>query len=429
VRLGRVVGQLWRRVAASHRRLVGQELHPVLAGLRALEQHATVPTIRQSIGELLESSDASGATVSYTARVRHSIDLVHCAAARVWDLGIGRIERTPTCGTARSPALDASWRRIQVVDVIDKMQQSARWKLTMLRRYLGDPAPTVRARAVGALAGLSHSLAAMAAMRALRDESWQVFTAAARALADLPPASNDEELSTTLRERAAALDPRDNPEAAIATARALAAIGAREALPLLHRWAGSPAWAVRRPAQAALVALTGQRATVPQPTAAIDLAEQRPARPLPTRGAIVTEKGRIALKLLPARAPLAVERFAKLAMQRSYRGDRIVRAVANRLVQTGSATGRSESDLPRIPCELTPMPVDRGSVSFVINGRDTARKDLRVSLARQPQLDGRVTVFARVVEGLEILDRLQPGDRLKDVYIPADKNATGGNSD
>jgi cyclophilin family peptidyl-prolyl cis-trans isomerase len=45
-------------------------------------------------------------------------------------------------------------------------------------------------------------------------------------------------------------------------------------------------------------------------------------------------------------------------------------------------------------------------------GKDTGGCQLFVSLVPTPHLDGRYTVFGRVVSGLDVLDLIEPGDKI-----------------
>jgi peptidylprolyl isomerase len=101
-----------------------------------------------------------------------------------------------------------------------------------------------------------------------------------------------------------------------------------------------------------------------------------------------------------------------------YRGSVLHRVVPNFVVQTGDPRGdgwggpgyaiRSEFGRPRY---------ERGTVGMASSGKDTEGSQFFITHSRQPHLDGRYTVFGRVVEGQGVVDALQVGDRVLDVEI------------
>jgi len=70
-----------------------------------------------------------------------------------------------------------------------------------------------------------------------------------------------------------------------------------------------------------------------------------------------------------------------------------------------------------IPCELTERPFERGSVGMWTVGRDAGGSQFFITLTRLPQLDGRYTLFGHVIDGIEVVERLLPEDRILDLYI------------
>ncbi|OGS41146.1 MAG: hypothetical protein A2506_02060 [Elusimicrobia bacterium RIFOXYD12_FULL_66_9] len=59
----------------------------------------------------------------------------------------------------------------------------------------------------------------------------------------------------------------------------------------------------------------------------------------------------------------------------------------------------------------------RGTVGMPKAGKDTGGCQLFVSLVPTPHLDGRYTVFGRVVSGMEVLDLLEPGDKIVRAHL------------
>lgn len=416
VRLARDLVRLWQQIASNQGRLAGPEVGPILVGLRGLERHARIPTVQHAAGRLLELSDASDAAVPYKYLEQHSIDLVNCAAARIWDLGERLPERTPTCGSARAPQLSIAWRRAQVPAVLGRMARDARWRLTMLRRYLHDTSIPVRIAATQALAHIDDDAIATAAARALEDPSPEVFTAAATVTARLPRRLTGGRAVKALATRLHSLSPPREPEAVCAGIAGVRGLGLHEVLPTIRGLMRGSAWMVRTCATAAWEAMTGQRAEpVDPPSRGLPDVRWSGSAPLPRRAVLVSHRGDIVLELYANEAPAAVALLARMIADGDLSQARVDRALLDHVVEfhvdpMGGAVKRSPQ---RIPCELSQRPFVRGSVGMRISGRDTARGDLFISLVRQPERDGRYTQLARVVSGMEIVERLLPGDQIK----------------
>jgi cyclophilin family peptidyl-prolyl cis-trans isomerase len=67
--------------------------------------------------------------------------------------------------------------------------------------------------------------------------------------------------------------------------------------------------------------------------------------------------------------------------------------------------------------ELSRTRFERGVVGMARSAPDAAGSQFFITLSRQPHLDGRYTAFGRVVHGIEVLDRLEQGDRLERVVV------------
>jgi cyclophilin family peptidyl-prolyl cis-trans isomerase len=57
----------------------------------------------------------------------------------------------------------------------------------------------------------------------------------------------------------------------------------------------------------------------------------------------------------------------------------------------------------------------RGVLGMALAGPDTGGSQFFVTLSPQPHLDGGYTAFGEVTEGIEVLDRLEPGDTILSV--------------
>jgi peptidyl-prolyl cis-trans isomerase B (cyclophilin B) len=162
---------------------------------------------------------------------------------------------------------------------------------------------------------------------------------------------------------------------------------------------------------------------------------QAPARPAPaaptkTPQAVVTlEKGgEIRIELFPGDAPGHVDNFVKLARRGFYDGQRFHRVVPNFVAQIGDPQSRTlPLDHPdmgtggpgyKIPAEFNPREFVRGVVGMA-RGPDpnSAGSQFFVMLADDMSLNGKYTAFGRVARGMDVVDRIKVGDRVKSVKI------------
>ncbi len=65
--------------------------------------------------------------------------------------------------------------------------------------------------------------------------------------------------------------------------------------------------------------------------------------------------------------------------------------------------------------EMSPRAFDRGAMGLVLEGPDTGDGRFFITLSRQPDLEGTHTAFGRVISGLDVLERMTLGDRIRRV--------------
>ncbi|MBA2683138.1 MAG: peptidylprolyl isomerase [Gemmatimonadaceae bacterium] len=132
------------------------------------------------------------------------------------------------------------------------------------------------------------------------------------------------------------------------------------------------------------------------------------------RAEIVTERGTITLELYPVEAPLTVDNFLTLAASNYYDDGRFFRVVPNFVAQDGDHRGDGAGGPAyNIRDEFNPHRYERGSLGIALSGPDTGGSQYFMTVAPDPHLDGRYTVFGRVVSGFEALDALVQGDHLE----------------
>lgn len=131
---------------------------------------------------------------------------------------------------------------------------------------------------------------------------------------------------------------------------------------------------------------------------------------------IVTPRGEIVLDLLPEKAPNHVAYFMKLASEGAYEHTSFHRVIKYGIIQGGDPTTRDPGardkfgtgGLGFVAREPNDEKHTRGAVSAVeIPGKpDSAGSQFFMVVSDQPSLDGQYTVFARVVEGIQLVQRI-----------------------
>ena len=133
---------------------------------------------------------------------------------------------------------------------------------------------------------------------------------------------------------------------------------------------------------------------------------------------VTTDKGKFTIEFVPAEAPLTVDNFIRLANQHFFDNVRFHRVVPNFVIQGGDPRGDGNGGpVYQIRCEINEVPYTRGAVGMALSGKDTGGSQWFVTHSPQPHLDGGYTVFGRVTEGMEVVDRIARGDLIRSVQI------------
>jgi cyclophilin family peptidyl-prolyl cis-trans isomerase len=143
---------------------------------------------------------------------------------------------------------------------------------------------------------------------------------------------------------------------------------------------------------------------------------------------LVTSKGEILLELFEDDAPNTVANFISLAESKIYDGTKFHRVVPNFMVQGGDPNSRDndpandgkggpgyaiKDELPAGKYRLH----YRGSLSMANQGPDTNGSQFFLTHRPTEHLDGRHTVFGRVLSGMDVVDRIRPGDTLQEAVV------------
>jgi cyclophilin family peptidyl-prolyl cis-trans isomerase/HEAT repeat protein len=346
---------------------------------------------------------------------------------------------------------------------------------------MSDPVPGIRGAAIKALAATDTEtfLTTLSGMDPDRD--WTVRTAQAEALATLPGGQGEARLRAMLQDRDQRVIPAvlramiaakipnvqdvllDRLKADDFVIRATAANGlaelkatgaARALFDAFQATAGDSTYTARAAILTALNTLDPMTARpmlqqalqdkdwALRVKAAMLLKEQgvtdtdagmrpAPTRPLDdaTRQSIIapqfsphafvqTDRGTVEIELAIIDAPLTVANFIELARKGFFNGIAIHRVVPDFVIQDGDPRGDGEGGPGyTIRDELNELPYLRGTVGMALDWKDTGGSQWFITHSPQPHLDARYTVFGRVVNGIEVVDRTQPWDVVRRVQI------------
>lgn len=248
--------------------------------------------------------------------------------------------------------------------------------------------------------------------------------AAAEGLGQLKPAGAAGALEQALQR--ASRDPE--PDARIAMLDALAALGREAVEPAARRALEDREWTVRAHAAKLLDRGDGSTVTLRGPTPGRSLYEYMDLlSPRYTPQVFIrTEKGVIELELFVLDAPLTVENFIRLARGGFYNGLTFHRVVPNFVVQAGDPRGDGNGGPGyTIRCEISTRPYLRGTVGMALSGKDTGGSQFFITHLPQPHLDGGYTVFGQVTRGMEVVDRIESGDLIREIFIWDGTTPTG----
>jgi cyclophilin family peptidyl-prolyl cis-trans isomerase len=315
---------------------------------------------------------------------------------------------------------DAHWSvRASLAATLSTLEPQA--ALPRLRAMLQDADQRVIPAVLSALTSLRAPDGPGILVEHLKVDDPGVRAAAAAGLGELRPLGGAALLVAAYR-----FAQRDLTHVArVAALKALVEYGAGEATALLQEALSDQDWAVRLQAAASLNAID----------ATSDASDS--IRPAPTRlaasayeaGVVVnpqvstqvyleTDRGIIQIELAVLDAPLTVENFVALARQGFYDGVSVHRVVPDSVIQVGDPRGDGTGGPGfTIRDEINQRPFLRGAVGMVLDGSDTGGSQFFIPHSPQPHLDGRCTVFGRVLSGMEVVDQLEQWDVIRRVRI------------
>lgn len=155
-----------------------------------------------------------------------------------------------------------------------------------------------------------------------------------------------------------------------------------------------------------------------------------------TTATITTSAGKLKVELYPQEAPLTVANFISLASSGFYDNLRFHRVEPGFVVQVGDPESRNVDDPEalqklgtgypgyRIADELdNQLTHDQAGIlsmaNINVNGNypNSGGSQFFITLAPATQLDGRHAIFGKVIDGLDVLDKIKVGDAIEKIQI------------
>ena len=146
--------------------------------------------------------------------------------------------------------------------------------------------------------------------------------------------------------------------------------------------------------------------------------------------------GDVKIELFPDVAPKHVERIKTLANEGKYNNVVFHRVIDGFMAQTGDVqfgnsssdtfdlrrAGTGSSNLPDLKQEFSDIPHEKGTLSMARSSDpNSANSQFFICLESAPHLDRNYTVFGKVIEGMEHVDKIKKGDRSTGSVVEPDK--------
>jgi peptidyl-prolyl cis-trans isomerase B (cyclophilin B) len=135
---------------------------------------------------------------------------------------------------------------------------------------------------------------------------------------------------------------------------------------------------------------------------------------------IETNKGTIRLRLEDEKVPKTVANFEKLATQGFYDGLKFHRVIPDFMIQTGCPQGTGTGGPGYKFADEFHKELKHdgpGVLSMANAGPNTNGSQFFITHVATPWLDGKHSVFGRVLEGQDVVDSIQQGDKMLKVMV------------
>ena len=138
-----------------------------------------------------------------------------------------------------------------------------------------------------------------------------------------------------------------------------------------------------------------------------------------------TDRGLIRVELAADKAPLTVANFVNLAKRGFYDGLKFHRVINDFMIQGGCPQGTGTGG-PGYKFEdeaNNGLRHERGVLSMANAGPNTNGSQFFITHVPTGWLDGKHTVFGKVIEGIEVVDNIKQGDHINKIRIEGDADA------
>ncbi|MBI4284590.1 MAG: peptidylprolyl isomerase [Chloroflexi bacterium] len=133
-----------------------------------------------------------------------------------------------------------------------------------------------------------------------------------------------------------------------------------------------------------------------------------------------TNKGKLVLELFARDVPVTVNNFVFLSREGFYDGTVFHRVIKDPpfVVQGGDPTGTGSGGPGyKFADEITEHKHGTGTLSMANSGANTNGSQFFITYAPQPHLDGKHSVFGKLVQGMDVLQKIEQGDKIIKVTI------------
>jgi peptidyl-prolyl cis-trans isomerase B (cyclophilin B) len=145
---------------------------------------------------------------------------------------------------------------------------------------------------------------------------------------------------------------------------------------------------------------------------------------------IQTNKGSIEIELTPDKTPVTVANFVNLAQHGYYNGISFHRVISDFMIQGGDPTGtgaggpgyRFEDEFDASLKHDGP-----GTLSMANAGPGTNGSQFFITHVATPWLNGKHSVFGKVIKGQDVVNSIKQGDKIEKVTITGDTTALFNN--
>lgn len=144
----------------------------------------------------------------------------------------------------------------------------------------------------------------------------------------------------------------------------------------------------------------------------------------PLRAIIDTSKGEIVVQLNERAAPTTVANFTNLAMRGFYDGLTFHRVERNFMVQGGDPLGNGTGDPGyKFAGEIVLHHNQPGIISMANSGPGTDGSQFFLTHLATPHLNGKHSVFGKVLSGMSVVNQLRRRDTINSIVIEGDTSA------